>query len=180
MASDPRDAIWNETHQLLYHANYTEEIEKALLARWVWLDSATKITVAISSAGAALAGLVFWRSADYTFLWPVFTSASALLAIISKQLNVVDKVKQHAAAASELAALGVDIGTLLVRMKINAQFPVADFEKRLLALRERYRVEIKKSDYDVLLTARIRQRAQASVDRARMVPKLPENSHEQR
>lgn len=32
MAIDPRDAIWNETHHLLYNASYTEELETALLA----------------------------------------------------------------------------------------------------------------------------------------------------
>jgi hypothetical protein len=65
--------------------------------RWVWLDSITKIAVAISG-GAALAGLVFWKNSDYTFLWPMFTSASALLAIISKQLSVAEKLQhQHTA-----------------------------------------------------------------------------------
>lgn len=180
MPVDPRDAIWNETHQLLYNAHYAEEIEKALLARWVWIDSATKIAVAISSAGSALAGLVFWNNADYTFLWPLFTSGSALLAIISRQLNVVDKVKHHAASASELASLNLDIGTMIVRMKINAQFSVADFEKKLLALRERYRLELRKSDYDLLLTAKLRQEAQANVDQAGITSIPRENHDEQR
>jgi hypothetical protein len=83
---DARDAIWSETHELLYNVHYAEKIERALLARWSWLDSVTKIVVAISSASSALAGLVFWQNSAYTFLWPVFTSASALLAIISRQL----------------------------------------------------------------------------------------------
>ncbi len=29
MAIDPRDAIWNEAHQLLYTTSYTEELEAA-------------------------------------------------------------------------------------------------------------------------------------------------------
>lgn len=166
MTADPRDAIWNETHALQYNASYTEEIEKALLARWVWLDSITRIAIAISSGGAALAGLVFWKNADYTYLWPMFTSASALLAIISQQLNVVDKVKRHTAAAAEMGSLAFDSGTLIVRMKINTQFPVTDFEKKLLALRERYSLEIKKSQHDLLLTTSVRKRVQCQFDRA--------------
>src|SRR5476649_2650274 len=124
MAIDPRDAIWNEAHQLLYNTSYTEELEAALLARWTWLDSVTKIAVAISSGGAALTGLVFWKNADYTFLWPLFTSGSALLAIVSKQLSVAENIKDHATSAVELSALTVDIGTFVVRMKVNSNFQI--------------------------------------------------------
>ncbi|MQA38687.1 hypothetical protein [Rugamonas aquatica] len=70
MTIDSRDAIWNEAQDLLYRASYASELKTALLARWVWLDSVTKVAVAISSGGAALAGLVFWKNSDYAFLWP--------------------------------------------------------------------------------------------------------------
>lgn len=166
MALDPRDAIWNETYDLQYNASFTEEIEKSLLVRWIWLDSVTRIAVAMSSAGAALAGLVFWKNSDYTYLWPMFTSASTLLAIISQQLNVVDKVKRHTAAMAEMGAIAFDSGTLIVRMKVNPQFPVPDFEKKLLGLRERYSLEMKRVQHDLLLTGRVQQRTQAKFDKA--------------
>lgn len=180
MALDPRDAIWNETYGLQYNASFTEEIERVLLTRWVWLDSITRIAVATSSAGAALAGLVLWKSADYTFLWPLFTSASTLLAIISQQLNVVDKVKRHTAAMTEMGAIAFDCGTLIVRMKVNPQFPIADFEKKLLALRERYSLQMKNVQHDILLTRSVQEQTQAKVDKAAPATKLQENSHEGR
>src|SRR5471030_2852832 len=139
MPPDPRDAIWNETQALLYNISYTEEIQEALLARWTWVDSVTKIAVAISSGSAALAGLVFWKNTDYTFLWPLFTSASALLAIVSKQLSVAENIKDHATAAVGLSTLTVDIGTFVVRMKVNSDFSVTEFEQALMAFRDKYR-----------------------------------------
>lgn len=178
MATDPRDAIWNETHDLLYNTGYAEQIEQALLARWTWLDSITKIAVAIASAGSALAGLVFWKSADYTFLWPVFSSGSALLAIISKQLNVIDKVKHHTESVAEMASLAIDIGSLIVRMKINPEFSIADFEKKLLAFRERYRLELRKLQYDLLLTQRLRVTAQSRLNQAKAALQHQENHNE--
>lgn len=165
MTIDPRDAIWNETHDLLYRASYAAELETALLARWVWLDSVTKIAVAIASGGAALAGLVFWKNSDYTFLWPMFTSASTLLAIISKQLAVADKLKTHTALATALSAMVIDIGSLIVRMKINADFPIADFEKKLLGFRSAYRVEVSQFPHDLLLTQALRISTQEAVNR---------------
>lgn len=166
MAIDPRDAIWNEAHDLLYRTIYAEILKSALLARWVWLDSISKIAVAISSGGAALAGLVFWQNSDYTFLWPMFTSASALLAIISKQLSVADKLKAHAASVTELSALAVDIGSLIFRMKINANFPIAEFEKKLLGFRSKYRQEVSRFPHDLLLTKMMRIQAQEAVNQS--------------
>lgn len=164
MAIDPRDAIWNETHHLLYNASYTEELETALLARWTWLDSATKIAVAVSSGGAALTGLVFWKNSDYTFLWPLFSSISALLAIVSKELSVTKRIKVHAASVSALAALRTAIDSLIIRMKINAEFPVAEFEEKLLTLRDRYKVESDEFPYDLLLTERLRMWTQKKLN----------------
>lgn len=161
---DARDAIWSETHELLYNVHYAEKIERALLARWTWLDNASKITVAISSGSSALAGLVFWQNSAYTFLWPVFTSISALLAIISKQLAVSAKLRAHAVGAADLSSLALDIGTLIVRMKINSGFSVTDFEKKLLALRERYRTAIGKLHHDLLLTMQVQAKVQRRVD----------------
>jgi len=165
MAIDPRDAIWNEAHQLLYNTSYTEELEAALLARWTWLDSVTKIAVAISSGGAALTGLVFWKNADYTFLWPLFTSGSALLAILSKELSVAKRLKIHATAVTELTALTNDIGSLIIRMKINTEFPIAEYEKKLLGLHGRYRVELGDFPYDMLLTEHLRAKTQRKLNR---------------
>jgi hypothetical protein len=164
MNIDPRDAIWNETYALLYNTSYSEELELALLGRWTWLDSISKIAVAVASAGSALAGLVFWENSNYTFLWPLFTSASALLAIISKQLSVGEKLKIHAKAVTELSGLMIDINALIIRMKINAEFSISDFEKKLLVLHGRYRIETGESPYDFLLTARLRAKIQRKID----------------
>jgi len=166
MSIDPRDAIWNEIHDLLYRATYARDLKAAMLVRWVWLDSITKIAVAISSGGAALAGLVFWKNSDYTFLWPMFTSASALLAIISKQLSVAEKLQAHATSAGSLSVLTVDIGSLIARMKINPNFPIAEFEKKLLSFRGKYGIEVSKFPYDLLLTQALRVRTQIAVNRA--------------
>jgi len=160
MPPDPRDAIWHETQVLLYNVRYAEQVQEALLVRWTWADSVTKIAVAISSAGSALAGLVFWKNTDYTFLWPLFTSASALLAILSKQLSVAENLKDHATSAAELSTLIIDIGTLIVRMKVNTEFAAAEFEKELLAFRGEYRKQSSKLKYDLLLTERLRKQVQ--------------------
>lgn len=175
MAIDPGDTIWSETHDLLYRSRYAEEIEKALLARWTWLDSITKIAVATASGGGALAGLVFWKNADYTFLWPLFTSASALLAIVSKQLSVAEKIKLHAATTTRMAALSVTIDSLIVRMKINSNFSIGEFERKLLDCRDKYGVEYRRLHYDLLLTEGLRIKAQEKLNQILAAPPTTTN-----
>jgi hypothetical protein len=164
MKIDSRDAIWNAAHDLLYRVRYAELLKAALLTRWVWLDGITKIVVAISSSGAALAGLVFWKNTDYTFLWPMFTSASALLAIISKQLNVAETLKTYATSAAELTNLSIDIGSLILRMKIHTDFPIEEFEEQLLNFRGKYGAEASKFLHDFLLTRSLRVRTQEALN----------------
>ena len=166
METDPRDAIWDEAHDLLYNIRYTAGIERALLARWTWLDSITKIAVAVSSGGGALAGLVFWKNSDYTFLWPVFTSASALLAIVSRQLSVAEKVNNHATAATGLTLLAVNVESLVVRMKVNPSFSISEFEKKLLGARDKYGSEYSKLQHDLLLTEKIRVNVQDKLNKS--------------
>lgn len=166
MANDPRDAIWNEAHLLAYNARYTGEVEKTLLARWTWLDSVTKIAVAISAGGGALTGLALWQNSDYTFLWPLFTSISTLLAVISKQLFVAEKIKRHATTATCMSALAISVESLILRMKVNPEFSIAEFEKKLLTFRDKYGSEYSKLPHDLLLTEKVRTRVQQRLNKA--------------
>jgi len=102
--------------------------------------------------------------AIHNHLWPLFTSASALLAIISKQLSVAEKLKVHATAVTQLSALTTDIDALIIRMKINSEFPVVEFEKKLLGLHGKYQVETGEFPYDFLLTERLRAKIQRKID----------------
>jgi hypothetical protein len=120
--------------------------------------------VAVASGGGALAGLVFWKNADYTFLWPLFTSASALLAIVSKQLSVAAKIKMHATTSTRMAALAMTVDNLIVRMKINSEFSIAEFERKLLEFRDKYGTEYSRLRYDMLLTEGLRVKAQDKLD----------------
>lgn len=120
MGIDSRDAIWNEAHELRYYASYAEQIEYALLARWSWLDGVTKVAVAATSTGSALASLALWRD------------------------------------------------------------PVSDFEKKLIALREKYKSEARKFSHDILLTTRLAYKTLQSFNSAAppvSLPSIPERNH---
>ena len=105
-------------------------------------------------------------------------SASALLAIISKQLNVVEKVKHNALSATEMASLAIEIGSLILRMKVNPEFSIAQFEEQLLALRDRYRLQIREFQYDLLLTEGLRIQAQTRLNLKRTSSRRKENHDE--
>lgn len=165
MTIDPRNAIWNEAYDLQYRVSYASMLKTALLARWVWLDSITKIAVAIASGGAALAGLVFWKNSDYTFLWPMFTFTSALLAIVSKQLNVAETLKTHATSVAALGNLDTEIGSMILRMKIHTDFAIEEFEQDLLGLRDKFGVEANMFVHDLLLTQNLRANTQIALNR---------------
>ncbi|MTV40397.1 hypothetical protein [Duganella radicis] len=94
----------------------------------------------------------------------MFTSASTLLAIISSQLDVAEKLRRHSTSTAELSSLSMEIGSLILRMKIKDDFPVEEFEENLLALRRKYGMETGKFLHDLLLTRRLRNEAQTTTN----------------
>ncbi len=52
-------------------------------------------------------------------------------------------------------------------MKINAGFSIAEFEEKLLALRERYKIDMAEFPYDLLLTERLRVKTQQKLNASR-------------
>ena len=90
---------------------------------------------------------------------------TALLAIISKQLNVAETLKMHATSVAALGNLDTEIGSMILRMKIHTDFGIEEFEKDLLALRNKFGAESNMFVHDLLLTQALRTKTQTALNR---------------
>lgn len=165
MAVDPRDEIWNAAYLTHYECYYAEILEDALIGRWSHLDYTSKIISAVTSGSSALAGLALWKHTNYSWMWPVLTSISALLVIFSRQLSVAEKLRDHPNSRVAFSSLRIELESFRFKMRINPDFPVEVFQKELLSFRKRYAEEIKRVKYDVLATERLRVRCQEELNR---------------
>jgi hypothetical protein len=158
--SDPRDQLWDVAFESWYDVSYQECLSEALITRWLRLDQSSKILVALTSSGSALAGLVLWKDPSFAWLWPTLTAISASLALIVQQLAVTHKLKVHTDTMQTFTSLKIDIDTLRNRMRIDPMFDIKAFEKDYLALRKRYSEAQKSVASDIWDTHSLRQKVQ--------------------
>lgn len=164
MTNDPRDEIWNAAYQSYYETYYAEIVEDALLSRWVTFDHVTKILIAFTSSGSAIAGLALWKLPEYSWLWPVLTALSASLALIAKQFSVTEKLREHPISCNAFSTLRIDFENFRIRMRINTEFPVEEFQKEFLSLRKKYAEEMKRVQHDIFLTKGLREDCQTELN----------------
>lgn len=70
-------------------------------------------------------------------------------------LGVTYRLRDHAECKNRLIRLRIEIETFRMRMAVNSEFPVAEFESELLRFRERYSNDCFKRN-DVLATLALR------------------------
>ena len=164
MAFDARDEIWNAAYDTYYSTYYEEKVCDVLLDRWQWLDEVTKILVALTATGSAVAGWALWQDPNFKWIWTSIASTGAVLAIVHTALDVAGRLKGHGDNRRLFASLRIDLETFRYRMQANNQFPVEEFTNELVELRERYGQAIDRGRNDIMLTDSLRQSVQDELD----------------
>ena len=57
---DPRDALWNESFRIFYDSFYEQLLAEKLLRKWYWTDLWSRLLVAITTSGSAIAVWAVW------------------------------------------------------------------------------------------------------------------------
>ena len=164
MATDPRDEIWSATFDTYYETFFEEMACEVLLDRWQWLNDVTKVLIALTASGSAVAGWALWQNEDAKLLWTGIAAASALLAIVHSALDVSGRLKSHGDNRRLFAALRIDLETFRYRMQVDPSFPVEKFTSELVKLRERFGQAIDRGKNDIMLTNGLRRRVQGELN----------------
>ena len=165
MSLDPRDEIWNESHNLYYDVYYAEVVEQKLEARWSTFDYVSRILVAATASGSTIAGFAFWKDPQLAWLWPLLSGISAVLAILSEKLGVADKLREHSQSGNALCSLRTLIEKFNFKMRIDPGFSIEDFTIEFFEMKERYSSEMNKIKYDIFLTVSLEKKCQIFLDR---------------
>jgi hypothetical protein len=164
MAFDARDEIWNAAYDTYYSSYFEEMVCDVLLDRWQWLDEFTKILVALTATGSALAGWALWQDPNFKWIWTLLAGTGAVLAILHAALDVSGRLKSHGDNRRLLASLRIDLETFRYRMQANNEFSVDEFTNELVELRERYGQAIDRGRNDIMLTDSMRKTVQDELD----------------
>lgn len=165
MATDPRDELWDAAFDTYYDAHFSELVEEALMGRWLALDHATRIAVGLTASGSAIAGWALWQNPALTWLWPVLTGFSAVLALVSETFGVKHRLRDCSTCMRAFSSLRIELETFRYRMKIDSQFSISVFEREFVAFRKRYMEECSRTKDDIFRTRNLQVKCQADLDK---------------
>jgi hypothetical protein len=155
-----RDELWKATWETLYDASYYEVLFAEVLKRWQAFDIITRLLVAITASGSAVAGWALWNDDNYKILWLVVAGIASLLSIIHATLNTPDRVKNYTKLSNVISHVRLDYETFQHELKIYPDFDVdANFNK-FKELRSKYQKALESFSPDFLTTDKARHNAQ--------------------
>ena len=88
-----RDELWNATWETFYDASYYEVLFGKLSQNWQIFDFITRLLIALTASGSAVAGWALWNESNYKEYWVITAAIASILSIVHALLNTTDKVK---------------------------------------------------------------------------------------
>lgn len=164
MASDPRDEIWAAVWKDMYDAQYQYVLATKLVSRWRFFDDVTKVLVALTASGSAIAGWSLWKDEGYKVVWACVAGTGALIAIFHSSLGVPARVKSWTESWKSFARISSDFETLLAQMRIEPGFDVKAMTQQWMEIRKRHTDAVSQVDFDFLTTRGLRVAAQQEVN----------------
>ena len=162
--SDPRDILWDESFRLFYDAYYEQLRAEKLLRKWYWTDLWSRLVVAVSASGSAIAAWAVWGMAGFNIVWAVVAGVAALLSVIHTVLNVSNRLKELSESRAAFLLIRTDSESLRRRMRLNPTFPVTKYTASVERLGRMYAEAESNLPVDLFRTRRLENRVQEELN----------------
>jgi hypothetical protein len=159
-----RDELWEGAFDTFYVAYFQELLSDCLVRDWQIIDEVTKVAVALTASGSAIAGWSLWSDPNGKTFWAVAAGIAAVLSIVHAALGVPARLRDHIASKRQFAGLRTDLETFRYRMRIDSRFSVADFTESFAGFRKRLGEETQRLQNDFMRTRRLEARTQDRLD----------------
>ena len=117
-----RDIIWDKIYELFYDSYYYETLSNRIISKWLVIDELTKVLVAVTTSGSAIAGWALWNKEGWQYIWIFLAGLSALLSIIHATLNVTQRIKEWTECKRNFSSLRIECETNRGEMAVNYEF----------------------------------------------------------
>lgn len=161
---DKRDGIWNKVFEVFYDSFYFEMLSSKIASKWLFVDEITKILVAITTSGSAIAGWSLWNKEGFQFIWIFLAGTSALLSVLHATLNVSNRVKEWTEMKRKFSSLKIECETNRGMMEMNPEFEI-DFHTNFYIEKKRIYGELYSNlPNDFLISKRFKVKVQEEVN----------------
>lgn len=164
MVVNSQDQIWEATYDTYYDCYYQEIVADGLVKMWQVIDEVTKVLVALTVSGSAVAGWALWSKPEYSDIWAIIAGLASLLTIIHSTLGVPGRLAEWGEIKSLFAGLRINLETQKFKMTIDPQFAVDEITQEFLKIREAYSDGMQRIKNDILRTQNLRVRSQKDLN----------------
>ncbi len=123
---DPRAKLWQATFETYYDSYFQELSANRLLERWERFDDATKVLVALTASGSAIAGWTLWNEPGLKYVWATLAGSAAVMSVVHAALKVPERLARHFDSKSEFSGLRIALETFRHQMQIFPDYSVQD------------------------------------------------------
>jgi hypothetical protein len=165
MPWNSRDELWEVTFRTYYDSYYHEILSGILINRWQKVDEITRVLVAVTASGSAVAGWALWQQNTFKVLWAGIAGVGAFLAITHAALGVPARLKDWGECKRHFAMLRIDFETYRSRMVLDPDFDLQLFKDDFLDLQKRYSEGVQHLPDDIMTSPRTEKKAQSNLNR---------------
>ena len=165
MSQEARDKLWEKAFDTLYDSKYEGIAADFVIRRLQYLDEITKILVAVTASGSAVAGFALWNQPGFKYIWAAIAGIAALMSIVHSTMGIPGRLKNYDDVSRLFLILASDLATFRDQMEIFPGFSVPEYNQKYTEYRQRYTEGLKKLPNDLFFTNRLANRAQDAVDR---------------
>lgn len=165
MSQDARDKLWEKSFDTFYDSKYEEIAADFVVRRLQYLDEITKILVAVTASGSAIAGFTLWNQPGFKYMWAAIAGVAALVSIVHSTMGIPGRLKEYSDVSRHFVILASDLAAFRDQMEIFPDFSVPDYNQKYTGYRNRYTEGQKKLPNDLFFTDRLANRAQDAVDK---------------
>ena len=155
-----RDEIWNSAWETFYDSYYYSILFSLISKRWQLVDFYTRLIVAMTASGSAIAGWALWNDDDFKILWIILAGFASIISIIHSTLNINEKIKHYTLLNNNMSNVQLEFESFRQEMRVYPEFHINDFFNKHTELREKYQKALELNTPDLLSTDYMQNKAQ--------------------
>ena len=135
-----------------------------MVNRWQITDDVSKVLIALTASGSAIAGWILWQDPNLKFVWATLAGLGTVLSIVHASLGVPSRLKDWQDISSSFTSLRVSLETFRHTLEFDPNFDIGEATKEYSSFREQFGDLVKLPRNDILHTEALRKRAQEELN----------------
>jgi hypothetical protein len=161
---DPHEILWEESYTIFYDSYYEQLLAEKLLRSWYWVDVWSRLLVAVTASGSAIAAWAVWGQSGLNVVWAVVAGVAALVSVVHSVLNVSNRLKEVSETRAAFLLIRTDTEALRRRMRLNPDFPLNRYATEIERLGKMYADAESKLTVDVFRSRALENAVQVELN----------------